>query len=65
MSIYDGIIINPQITVLHILPEIGMVVCKSFTNSRFGYERSLKLSVSEDLCQHATMERLYMETQVG
>ena len=45
MSIYDGIIINPQITVLHILPEIGMVVCKSFTNSWFIYQRSLKLPV--------------------
>ena len=36
-------LIIPKITFLHILPDKGMVVCKSFTNSRFGYERSLTL----------------------
>jgi hypothetical protein len=49
MRIYDGIIINPQIKVLHILPEIGMVVYKSFTNSWFSYQRSLKLPVKSSL----------------
>ena len=49
MRIYDGIIINPQIKVLHILPEIGMVVHKSFTNSWFSYQRSLKLPVKSSL----------------
>ena len=38
-----------QIKVLHILPEIGMVVNKSFTNSLFSYQRSLKLPVKSSL----------------